>query len=365
MDEDVRKSDISWSVGEETTEQNSDDEADPTPIISRKDLLDSLQKVDLYCMQVFVPGHPVSQALTSFTETLHKHLINLGTQTTIPQFFKKTEEKDLPDETQQDRDDRRCCDDTGKEEGEFDETSCIRDTTKHASNSDADGECSEKYRAPGSKETEVEQDSCLGDAWAKDDNCMSDTEDSEKGEFEDMGRTRMKNDCYTTEREEYGYETEVDEETFLTDSAEKDTDEVQITFEEAAMRGAFVPTNRAWRQEQSRLHHLPLLRDLPERSCSELLTDPIQVDTIVGDGNCFYRALSLEVCGTQDLHEEIRAKLIDFMLKNEKPFSGYVGTSIDNYLLANTLRPNSWGSDVEIHAAATMFQTTVSVFTHE
>ena len=191
MDEDVQKSDMSWSVGEETTEQTSDDEAHPTLIISRKDLLDSLQKVDLYCMQVFVPGHPVSQALTSFTETLHKHLIYLGTRTTIPQFFQKTEQKDLPDETQQDRDDGRCCDDTGKEEGEFDETPCDRDTTKHASMSDADGECSEKeYSAPGSKETEVEQDSCLGDAWAKDDNCMSDTEEysftTEKEEFEDM-----------------------------------------------------------------------------------------------------------------------------------------------------------------------------------
>ena len=63
------------------------------------------------------------------------------------------------------------------------------------------------------------------------------------------------------------------------------------------------------------------------------------------------------------LHEEIRAKLIDFMLKNDKEFSGYVGTSIGNHLLANTIRPNSWGSDVEIHAAATMFQTRVEVFT--
>ena len=53
---------------------------------------------------------------------------------------------------------------------------------------------------------------------------------------------------------------------------------------------------------------------------------------------------------------------VDFMLDNQDSFAGYVG-DLGRYLLQNTMRERSWGSGVEIFAAATLHQTTVVVYT--
>ena len=129
----------------------------------------------------------------------------------------------------------------------------------------------------------------------------------------------------------------------------------------------FKPTNREWRIRQCLRFNLRDPLHLPERTASrhswQELANPKQVDHIVGDGNCLYCAISLEVCGTQYEHEAVRELIIDTMIRNEKSFSKYVGGDLGNYLSQHTLRLRSWGSDVEIFAAATLLQTTIVVFT--
>ena len=68
----------------------------------------------------------------------------------------------------------------------------------------------------------------------------------------------------------------------------------------------------------------PLQQDLGEGGGT--LGEPFQVNTVIGDGNCLCRALSLEVVGTQNYHEQFRAKIVDFILQNPSTFEGYVGT---------------------------------------
>ncbi|KAK7502982.1 hypothetical protein BaRGS_00005608 [Batillaria attramentaria] len=80
--------------------------------------------------------------------------------------------------------------------------------------------------------------------------------------------------------------------------------------------------------------------------------------------NCLYRAISLDLCGTQAQHMVVREKIVDIMCRNDHgAFSGYVGEDLGGYLANNTLRPRSWGTDVEIFAAATLLQTTIVVYT--
>ena len=147
-----------------------------------------------------------------------------------------------------------------------------------------------------------------------------------------------------------------------------DNVDVECTvFENGQEAFDFKPTNREWRIRQCLSFNLPGPLHLPERipsrhACQEL-ANPKQVDHIVGDGNYLYRAISLEVCGTQNEHEAVRELIIDTMIRNEKSFSKYVGGDLGNYLSQHTLRPRSWGSDVEIFAAATLLQTTIVVFT--
>ena len=102
------------------------------------------------------------------------------------------------------------------------------------------------------------------------------------------------------------------------------------------------PTNREWRIRQCLNFNLPGPLHLPERipsrhACQEL-ANPKQVDHIVGDGNCLYRAISLEVCDTQNEHEAVRELIFETMIRNEKSFSKYVGGDLGNYLSQHTLR---------------------------
>ena len=54
---------------------------------------------------------------------------------------------------------------------------------------------------------------------------------------------------------------------------------------------------------------------------------------------------------------------VDFMLENHTKFACYVGEDVGEYVARNSLELNTWGSDAEIHAAATLLQTTIVVYT--
>ena len=102
---------------------------------------------------------------------------------------------------------------------------------------------------------------------------------------------------------------------------------------------------------------------MPERQSKLDLGKPLEVNTIVGDGNCLYRSISLDICLTQNHHEQVRALIVDFMLENYTKFACYVGEDVGEYVARNNLELNTWGSDAEIYAAATLLQTTTVVCT--
>ena len=53
------------------------------------------------------------------------------------------------------------------------------------------------------------------------------------------------------------------------------------------------------------------------------------MEKIVRDGNCLYRALSFELCGTHEQHGRLKDILADFMLENQETFAGYVGSDLE------------------------------------
>ena len=143
----------------------------------------------------------------------------------------------------------------------------------------------------------------------------------------------------------------------------EDTQTVRIVGFEPGPRQFFNPTSSSWRKQQAQRLGLPKPFDLPERKSNVDLGKPLEVNTIIGDGNCLYRGFSLEICGTQAHHEQVRAITVDFMLKNHTKFAAYVGEDLGQYVARNNLELNTWGSDAEIYAAATLLQTPVVVYT--
>lgn len=138
---------------------------------------------------------------------------------------------------------------------------------------------------------------------------------------------------------------------------------IEITKVQNPEPDRFHPTNKEWRKEQCKRLGFPYPKVLPDREIKQQLRPPYEVDKIAGDGNCLYRALSFELCGTQDQHERLKEMLLDFMLENQETFAGYVGGDLGSYLTQHTMQARAWGSDVEIFAAATLLQTTVVVYT--
>ena len=95
-----------------------------------------------------------------------------------------------------------------------------------------------------------------------------------------------------------------------------------------------------------------------------ILTRPLAVKRIGGDGNCLFRCLSYVLTGSQEQYHEVRTKICDhlvtiahFMLEHHLP-SRF--TSIDQYFEETHMNRNYvWGSEIEMLTFAHLTNTNV------
>ena len=85
--------------------------------------------------------------------------------------------------------------------------------------------------------------------------------------------------------------------------------------------------------------------------------------SIVGDGNCLFRALSQAVTGSQDQHLLCRSSIVNHMLdntvKNSMEQLFHHRTHHDKNYLINMAKPGVWGTEQEIAAAAHLFDCSI------
>lgn len=82
---------------------------------------------------------------------------------------------------------------------------------------------------------------------------------------------------------------------------------------------------------------------------------------VTGDGNCYFRCLSLYFFGTEDFHSQIRKTIVDFMITHINVFSRDIHESnrcltVNEYINSMSLTNgvlNSWATDIEIEVTAT------------
>ena len=99
-----------------------------------------------------------------------------------------------------------------------------------------------------------------------------------------------------------------------------------------------------------------------------------------GDGNCLFRAVSLQVYGSSDNHAEVRERCIDYMAQNEEHFSDFIAASSDDEMIiphdkkymsafqAYIVRKRIsgvHGNHTEIQALSELFNRPVEVYTPE
>ncbi|XP_035669263.1 uncharacterized protein LOC118411233 isoform X2 [Branchiostoma floridae] len=109
------------------------------------------------------------------------------------------------------------------------------------------------------------------------------------------------------------------------------------------------------------------------------LEAPINPIRIIGDGNCFYRAISYLICGTQDYHDVLRQRTVEYMSTlsedvyrpwlafehPEKTMDQYLsrdGRSMQNRHPAD---PRAWATQVEINAMSSLLGRRIFVYDKE
>ena len=82
-----------------------------------------------------------------------------------------------------------------------------------------------------------------------------------------------------------------------------------------------------------------------------------------GDGNCLFRAVSLQVYGDASMHAEVRTRCMDFMAVNEEHFGEFVtGETYTEYIARKRL-DGVHGNNPEIQAISELYNRPVEVYT--
>uniref|UniRef100_A0A8P4K4J2 ATP-dependent DNA helicase n=1 Tax=Dicentrarchus labrax TaxID=13489 RepID=A0A8P4K4J2_DICLA len=89
---------------------------------------------------------------------------------------------------------------------------------------------------------------------------------------------------------------------------------------------------------------------------------PCLKEKIVGDGNCFFRAVSQAVCGTQKHHRKIRLAVVKHLKANGGALRPEYSSTEEYLTMSKMAYVGSWATEVEIQAAADFFG--VSIFTY-
>eukprot|EP00878_Enallax_costatus_P012281 GHUV01012828.1.p1 GENE.GHUV01012828.1~~GHUV01012828.1.p1 ORF type:complete len:186 (+),score=61.13 GHUV01012828.1:835-1392(+) len=86
----------------------------------------------------------------------------------------------------------------------------------------------------------------------------------------------------------------------------------------------------------------------------------LQERSIVGDGNCQFRAIADQLYGTQDRHVEVRQQVVQQLCSHPERYRDYVTTDYEQYV-SSMSQPGSWGDHVTLQAAADVFDTRICV----
>jgi hypothetical protein len=95
----------------------------------------------------------------------------------------------------------------------------------------------------------------------------------------------------------------------------------------------------------------------------KLVRENRRIHFITGDGNCFFRALSKIVYGSEEYHMNVRCQVIDIIVRNKSKFAQFIdGQDVQKHI-EKMLEDRCWATTCEIYAAATALQTDIFMFT--
>lgn len=87
-----------------------------------------------------------------------------------------------------------------------------------------------------------------------------------------------------------------------------------------------------------------------------------KMESVLGDGNCLFRALSFRLFEDEELHSKIRSDITHMINENKQKFTPLLiqETSIEAHI-RKMYKLGTWGTHLEIIAAATLYQLPIYV----
>ena len=134
--------------------------------------------------------------------------------------------------------------------------------------------------------------------------------------------------------------------------------------EQQAVHFQFQPVDHVWQQHQAQLFGVDVIKKHIPRKLKKTFTQTTQPTTCVnvrGDGNCFYRVLSLAVSGTEVNHDIMRQQLIAFMMTDR--INLQLAQLYPDFDIESAAAVGEWANDAELYAAAAYLETDVLVYT--
>ncbi|XP_070559937.1 uncharacterized protein [Ptychodera flava] len=145
-----------------------------------------------------------------------------------------------------------------------------------------------------------------------------------------------------------------------------DDDNCYITSETATSKYTYNPTDLTWQNAKASLFHIT-----PPKSAVHFqgqgfpLGDPLTKD-LIGDGNCFFRAISYLVAGNEKYHGLIRLKIVEHLKGNKFKFEKILrtqGQTIEQYLLQSEIaKLGKYAREVEIVATSHFLNTNIYTY---
>ncbi|KAL3789106.1 hypothetical protein HJC23_008568 [Cyclotella cryptica] len=88
---------------------------------------------------------------------------------------------------------------------------------------------------------------------------------------------------------------------------------------------------------------------------------PLEITPMAGDGNCLFRAISLQVYGSEDMHALVRSQCLDFMEKEQEHFQDFVAESYQEYIRRKRCG-GVHGNHAEIQAMSELYNRKIEVY---
>lgn len=128
----------------------------------------------------------------------------------------------------------------------------------------------------------------------------------------------------------------------------------------------FFPITEEWQKEKAAQFKIKVVKSIDRRGSVKNFFDktaPKETIRVEGDGNCFFRAISTCIIGSENEHMRIRELITKHVEDNPEMYRTFLQSRGGmNQYLTSMRRPREWATDVEILAAATLLKTVIEVY---